>query len=75
MVRAAYQDYAMRDILKEMAGKSVGLFKVGTRVRQYKALLQGLRERLGEYQAEELAIQTGMLQGAPKYEHDAPSAR
>ncbi len=75
MVRAAYQDYAMRDILKEMAGKSVGLFKVGTRVRQYKALLQGLRERLGEYQAEELAIQTGMLQGAPKYEHDAPKRK
>lgn len=32
-------------------------------------------DAMGEYQAEELAIQTGMLQGAPKYEHDAPKRK
>ena len=67
LVRAAFQDYTLRDIITELAGKGIGIFKTKTRTRQYKALIQRVSERLGEYQMEELASQTGMLAGAPKY--------
>ena len=65
LVRAAFQDYALRDIITEIAGKGIGVFKTKTRIRQYKALIQRVSERLGEYQTEELAYQTGMLNRAP----------
>ena len=61
LVRAAYQDYALRDILVELVGKGVGFFKVSTRTDQYRSLIQSVSDRLGEYQAEEIAMQTGML--------------
>ena len=70
MVRAAYQDYALRDILIELVNKPIGVFKAGTRIRQYKSLIKSIGDRLGEYQAEELALQTGMIDGAPKYKHN-----
>ena len=75
MVRAAYQDYALRDILVELVNKPIGVFKTGTRTKQYKSLIRSISDRLGEYQAEELAIQTGMLQGQPKYEHNDNKTR
>ena len=61
LIRAAYQDYALRDILIELINKPIGLFKTGTRIRQYKALIKSVNDRLGEYQAEELGLQTGMI--------------
>lgn len=70
MVRAAYQDYALRDILIELVNKPIDVFKAGTRIRQYKSLIKSIGDRLGEYQAEELALQTGMIDGAPKYKHN-----
>ena len=60
-VRAAYQDYALRDILIELVNKPIGFFKTGTRIDQYRSLVKSVSDRLGEYQAEELAMQTGML--------------
>ena len=69
-MRAAYQDYALRDILMELVNKPIGMFKTGTRVKQYRSLIKSISDRLGEYQAEELALQTGMIVGAPKYEHN-----
>ncbi len=62
-IRAAYQDYALRDILIELVNKPIGLFKTNTRIRQYKALIKSVNDRLGEYQAEELGIQTGLIPG------------
>lgn len=70
MVRAAYQDYALRDILIELINKPIGMFKTGTRTKQYRSLIKSISDRLGEYQAEELALQTGMIVGAPKNEHN-----
>lgn len=70
LVRAAYQDYALRDILIELVNKPIGIFKTGTRIKQYRSLIKSVSDRLGEYQAEELALQTGMIVGAPKYEHN-----
>ena len=61
MVRAGCQDYALRDLLIEQVNKPIGIFKVSTRTRQYKALIRSISDRLGEYQAEELAVQTGLL--------------
>ena len=61
LIRAAYQDYALRDILIELVNKPIGLFKTGTRIRQYRSLIKSVNDRLGEYQAEELGIQTGMI--------------
>ena len=61
LIRAAYQDYALRDILIELVNKPIGLFKTGTRIRQYRALIKSVNDRLGEYQAEELGLQTGMI--------------
>ena len=69
-MRAAYQDYALRDILMELVNKPIGMFKTGTRIKQYRSLIKSISDRLGEYQAEELALQTGMIVGAPKYEHN-----
>ncbi|MBP5222244.1 MAG: DUF4157 domain-containing protein [Lachnospiraceae bacterium] len=60
-VRAAYQDYALRDILIELINKPIGFFKTGTRIKQYLSLVKSVNDRLGEYQAEELAMQTGLL--------------
>lgn len=67
MVRAAYQDYALRDILIELVNKPIGIFKTGVRTRQYQSLIKSISDRLGEYQAEELAMQAGLLAGEPKY--------
>ena len=58
------------DILVELVNKPISVFKTGTRTKQYKSLIRSISDRLGEYQAEELAIQTGMLQEQPKYEHN-----
>ena len=73
LVRAAYQDYALRDILIELVNKPIGIFKTKTRIKQYKSLIKSTSDRLGEYQAEELALQTGMIDGAPKYKHNGKS--
>ena len=61
LIRAAYQDYALRDILIELVNKPIGLFKTGTRIKQYRSLIKSVNDRLGDYQAEELGIQTGMI--------------
>ncbi len=61
LIRAAYQDYALRDILIELINKPIGLFKTGTRIKQYRSLIKSVNDRLGEYQAEELGYQTGMI--------------
>ncbi len=66
LVRAAYQDYALRDILTEIAGKGIGMFKAGVRTRQYKALIKSVSDRLGPYQIQELASQAGILTNAPR---------
>ena len=61
LIRAAYQDYALRDILIELVNKPIGLFKTGTRIKQYRSLIKSVDDRLGDYQAEALGIQTGMI--------------
>ena len=66
LVRAAYQDYALRDILTEIVGKGVGLFKTNVRIRQYKALIKSISDRLGPYQVQELLSQAGMLVDEPR---------
>ncbi len=66
LVRAAYQDYALRDILTEIVGKGVGLFKTGVRTRQYKALIKSISDRLGPYQIRELASQAGIVMNEPR---------
>ncbi len=66
LVRAAYQDYALRDILTELVWKGAGLFKTNVRIRQYKALIKSISDRLGPYQVRELASQAGMIQEEPR---------
>ena len=75
LIRAAYQDYALRDILVELVNKGIGLWKTGTRTKQYKALIKSVSDRLGEYQAEELAIQTGMLTDIEHPEYNGKKTR
>ena len=66
LVRAAYQDYALRDIMTELVWKGVGLFKTNVRIRQYKALIKSISDRLGPYQIRELASQAGMIVEEPR---------
>lgn len=75
LIRAAYQDYALRDILVDLVNKGIGFWKTGTRIKQYRALIKSVNDRLGEYQAEELAIQTGMLTGIGQPEYNAEKTR
>lgn len=70
MVRAAYRDYALRDILLEIVNSPVNSkAERKERIREYKALVKTLSDRLTGADAEELAIATGMFTGVPKYSH------
>ncbi|MBR6089536.1 MAG: DUF4157 domain-containing protein, partial [Anaerolineaceae bacterium] len=66
LVRAAYQDYALRDIMTDLVWKGAGLFKTNVRIRQYKALIKSISDRLGPYQIRELASQAGMIVEEPR---------
>ena len=70
MVRAAYRDYALRDILLEIVKSPVTVKSDRKeRAREYKALVKTLSDRLTASDVEELAIETGMFTGVPKYSH------
>ena len=75
LVRAAYQDYALRDILTELVWKGVGLFKTNVRTRQFKALIKSISDRLGPYQIRELASQAGMIVEEPRADRKNDSER
>ena len=70
MIRAAYRDYALREILLEIVNSPVATKEDRKeRVGEYKALIKTLSSRLTGADAEELAIETGMFTGVPKYSH------
>ncbi len=70
MVRAAYRDYALRDILMEIVNNPVTV-KSDRKERdgEYKALIKTLSDRLTGADVEQLAIETGKFTGVPKYSH------
>ncbi len=70
MVRAAYRDYALRDILLEIVKSPVAVKSDRKeRAREFKALIKTLLDRLTAADVEELTIETGMFTGVPKYSH------
>ena len=70
MVRAAYRDYALRDILLEIVNNPVtDKTDRKERAREYKALIKTLSDRLTAADVEQLTIETGMFTGVPKYSH------
>ena len=70
MVRAAYRDYALRDILMEIVNNPVTVKSDRKeRAGEYKALIKTLSDRLTGADVEQLAIETGMFTGVPKYSH------
>lgn len=70
LVRAANRDYIYRDILQEIIAKpAITRNQKKERIREYKALIKGLKSRIGPDQAEDLAVNSGIFIGVPKYEH------
>jgi len=68
MVRACYRDYALRDIITEVAAKPVtNKSERKERIREYKALITALTSRITPADAETLAIESGLFNGIPKY--------
>ena len=68
LVRACYNDYALRDIITEVAAKPVtNKSQRKERIREYKALITALTSRITPADAESLAIESGMYNGVPKY--------
>ena len=67
-MRACYNDYALRDIITEVAAKPVtNKSQRKERIREYKALITALTSRITPADAESLAIESGLYNGVPKY--------
>lgn len=68
LVRACYRDFALRDIITEVAAKPVtNKSQRKERIREYKALITALTSRITPADAESLAIESGLFNGIPKY--------
>ena len=68
LARAAYRDYALRDILLETVSKGLGTKSQNKQLgRDFRAIVAGLDSRIGDAEAEQLAIETGIFTGKPKH--------
>ncbi len=69
-VRACYRDYALRDILQHVISNPVETKDDRkSRGREYNALVGELSSRLTPADTEELAIETGLYDGIPRFDH------
>ena len=68
LIRACYRDYTLREIMQEIVSAPVDTKNARKeRAKDYKGLIKTLSSRLTPADAEELAIETGMFTGKPRF--------